>query len=136
MPQTPGLPERRAGGVNLGNGWPIVGWSALAIAAMTATSFDRSAAWLGPRRWKRLHTTGVYYIWIIFFVSYVPRVLESALYWPFALGLAAAMGLRLAGPALARRSRAGAKEEWEAREFISRADAHREAQPSGGKTEL
>ena len=33
------------------------------LAAMTATSFDRTAAWLGPRRWKRLHTVGAYYLW-------------------------------------------------------------------------
>ena len=36
------------------------------IAAMAATSFDTTAAWLGARRWKRLHTTGVYYLWIVF----------------------------------------------------------------------
>ena len=28
------------------------------IAAMAATSFDRSAAWLGPRRWRQLHLLG------------------------------------------------------------------------------
>ena len=67
------------------------------LAAMTATSFDRTAAWLGPRRWARLHTMGAYYIWAIFFLSYAPRaVMESPLlYAPFALGLLAALGLRL-----------------------------------------
>jgi hypothetical protein len=65
------------------------------IAAMTATSFDRTAAWLGPRRWTRLHTTGVWYVWGVFFVSFAPRVTESALYWPFALGLLGALVVRL-----------------------------------------
>lgn len=67
----------------------------LFIAAMTATSFDRTAAWLGPRRWTKLHTAGAYWIWSIFFVSFAPRALQSALYWPFALGLLAGLLLRL-----------------------------------------
>jgi len=65
------------------------------LAAMTATSFDQSAAWLGPRRWSRLHATGAYYLWIIFFTSFAPRVAQSPLYWPFALVLLAALVLRL-----------------------------------------
>jgi sulfoxide reductase heme-binding subunit YedZ len=65
------------------------------VAAMTATSFDRTAAWLGPRAWSRLHTTGVYVLWTVFFASFAPRIAESALYWPFALGLLAALVLRL-----------------------------------------
>ena len=65
------------------------------IAAMTATSFDRSAAWLGPRAWRALHTTGVYAIWLIFFVSYAPRAAQSLLYVPLAGVLLAAIGLRL-----------------------------------------
>lgn len=72
------------------------------IAAMTATSFDRSAAWLGPRRWKQLHTAGVYYLWGVFFVSYAPRaVTGSVLYAALALALLAALGLRLTGRARA-----------------------------------
>src|SRR5207302_1330946 len=72
------------------------------LAAMTATSFDRTAAWLGPRRWSRLHTTGAYYLWAIFFVSFAPRVLQSPLYWPFAIVLLAAFVLRLSDRRLRR----------------------------------
>jgi hypothetical protein len=36
------------------------------VAAMVATSFDRSAAWLGPARWRLLHVAGLYYLWTIF----------------------------------------------------------------------
>jgi methionine sulfoxide reductase heme-binding subunit len=73
------------------------------IAAMTATSFDRSAAWIGPRAWQLLHTAGVYYVWFIFFISYAPRAaIESLWYTPFVLVLLASLGLRLA---VRRRSR-------------------------------
>ena len=67
----------------------------LVIIAMTATSFDRTAAWLGPRRWHRLHTIGAWYIWTVFFVTFAPNARKSALYWPFALGLLAALAVRL-----------------------------------------
>jgi methionine sulfoxide reductase heme-binding subunit len=32
----------------------------LFIIAMTLTSFDRTAAWIGPLRWRILHTCGAY----------------------------------------------------------------------------
>ena len=65
------------------------------IAAMTATSFDVTADWLGRRAWTRLHTAGAYYIWFIFFISYAPRAaMQSILYAPFAFVLLAALGLR------------------------------------------
>ena len=70
------------------------------LAAMTATSFDRSAAWLGPRRWHQLHRTGMYYCWVIFFVSFLPRArLELGRYLTFVGILLAALAVR----ALARR---------------------------------
>jgi hypothetical protein len=65
------------------------------IAAMAATSFDRSAAWLGPRRWRALHTAGVWYIWGIFALSYVPRALGSVAYVPLAVVVVAALALRI-----------------------------------------
>ena len=65
------------------------------IAAMVATSFDRTAAWLGPRAWRRLHVVGLYYIWGIFFNSYLPRAIMSPAYIPFALVLAAGLGVRI-----------------------------------------
>ncbi len=81
------------------NAGPVVGLlggiAYLFVIAMTATSFDRTAAWLGPRRWRALHTAGVYWLWGVFFVSFAPRAFTSPLYWPFALGLLLAMGLRV-----------------------------------------
>ncbi len=67
----------------------------VAIAAMTVTSFDRTAAWLGPRRWRRLHLTAGYYIWAVFLASYLPRaILESPAYAPFVVVLLAVLTLR------------------------------------------
>jgi hypothetical protein len=63
------------------------------VVAMTATSFDRSAAWLGARRWQRLHTAGVWYLWTIFVVSFAPRA-GSPLYWPFVAVLIGGAALR------------------------------------------
>jgi DMSO/TMAO reductase YedYZ heme-binding membrane subunit len=68
----------------------------VAIAAMTVTSFDRTAAWLGPRRWRRLHLTAGYFIWAVFLASYLPRtILESPAYAPFVVVLLVVLGLRL-----------------------------------------
>jgi hypothetical protein len=54
--------------------------------AMAATSFDRSAAWLGPRRWKLLHTVGGYDLAAIFAFTYAPAPFVHGLtYLPFAL---------------------------------------------------
>jgi DMSO/TMAO reductase YedYZ heme-binding membrane subunit len=66
------------------------------VAAMTATSFDRSAAWLGRRRWKLLHTTGIWILWGIFFATFVPAALRLPSRIPFALALVAALFLRIA----------------------------------------
>lgn len=65
------------------------------IAAMTATSFDRTAAWIGPRAWKWLHTIGAHYIWLIFVLQYVVLVSRSLVYAPFAVIAVAAMALRI-----------------------------------------
>ena len=65
------------------------------IAAMTITSFDRTAAWLGGRRWKLLHTVGSYYVWILFAQAFAKRAVVDPLYVPFTLALVAVLGLRL-----------------------------------------
>ena len=82
------------------------------IALMTITSFDRTAAWLGPPAWRKLHTTGSYAVWIIFAQNFFVQAFKSAFYWPYAVLLAGAMALRW----LPRR---------EARDFTSRAEIHR-----------
>jgi sulfoxide reductase heme-binding subunit YedZ len=81
----------------------IAGLGYVAIAAMTATSFDRTAGWLGPRRWRRLHVGAGYFVWFVFLASYLPRtILESPAYAPFVVVLLAVLALRLR-PVPARR---------------------------------
>jgi sulfoxide reductase heme-binding subunit YedZ len=64
------------------------------IALMTLTSFDATAAWLGPRAWKRLHTVGAYFVWIIFAQNFFRMAFMSSFYWPYAALLAGAMVVR------------------------------------------
>ncbi len=66
------------------------------ILFMLATSFDRTAAWVGPRVWKTVHTAGGYLIFVTFLASYGPRAAESLIYLPQVLMLVAVLGLRIA----------------------------------------
>ena len=72
------------------------------IAAMAATSFDRTAAMLGPRAWRWLHLIGAHYLWIQFIVAFGKRIPVMPGYAIFIALLAGAMILRIVA---ARRSR-------------------------------
>ena len=74
-------------------------------AAMALTSNDASVAALGHERWRRLHTVGGWYIWIIFAQSYLPRAFLYPAYVPAGLVVLAVPALRLA-----RRFRLGARQ--------------------------
>src|ERR1044071_368067 len=76
--------------------WLGGGLAYVFIAAMTATSFDRTAQMIGPRAWKILHTVGAYYIWLIFANSYIGRALALPEYIPAAALVVLALGLRIA----------------------------------------
>jgi sulfoxide reductase heme-binding subunit YedZ len=93
------VPEARPNSVTLVAG----GLGYLFVVLMAATSFDRTAAWLGPRRWRLLHLTGGWYLWLIFFQSYAPRAVQSPAYLPLAALLVAVAALR--GAAAVRRRR-------------------------------
>ena len=73
----------------------LAGAAYLFIAAMTATSFDRTAAWLGPRKWRLLHLIGGWYIWISFAVAVGKRVPLDSFYWPMAAVVLAIAIVRL-----------------------------------------
>ena len=68
------------------------------IFAMALTSNDAAMRALG-KNWKRLHTVGIHYIWLIFTLAYAGRLLkpetraEALVAVPLAL---AALGLRIA----------------------------------------
>ena len=65
------------------------------IIAMSATSFDRAAALLGPRAWRTLHLVGGYYLWFQFMVAFGKRVPAMPGYAAFLLPLLAVMALRM-----------------------------------------
>jgi sulfoxide reductase heme-binding subunit YedZ len=65
------------------------------LIAMSATSFDRTAALIGPRAWRALHLVGGYYLWFQFMVSFGKRVPAMPGYAAFVIPLLAVMALRL-----------------------------------------
>lgn len=81
----------------------LAGAAYLFIAAMAVTSFDRTAAWLGPRNWRLLHLLGGWYIWISFAVAVGKRVPFDSFYWPMAAIVLFAAAVRLI--AMTRRNR-------------------------------
>jgi DMSO/TMAO reductase YedYZ heme-binding membrane subunit len=66
----------------------------LILLAMVVTSFDGPRRMLGGRRWKLLHTTGMYLFWLIFMFNFAGK--RAAGYEPFAAILVAALVLRAA----------------------------------------
>ena len=65
------------------------------IIAMTVTSFDRTAAAIGPRVWRMLHLSGGYYLLLQFTVSFGKRIPDMPLYGVFLVPLLAVLALRL-----------------------------------------
>jgi sulfoxide reductase heme-binding subunit YedZ len=76
--------------------WMGGGLAYVFIAAMAATSFDRTTQMIGPRAWKILHTTGSYYIWLIFANSYIGRAVAMPEYIPAAALVLLALAVRIA----------------------------------------
>jgi DMSO/TMAO reductase YedYZ heme-binding membrane subunit len=76
------------------------------IIAMSATSFDRTAALVGPRAWRMLHLLGGYYLWFQFMVSFGKRVPAMPLYTAFLIPLFAVLALRMIAMAAHARGRA------------------------------
>lgn len=84
----------------------IPGFAAyLFLAAMTATSFDRTAAWLGKVWWRRLHLTGSWWIWAVFTGNYASKVTNGPGYAIAALACVAVAALRIAAWLRARARR-------------------------------
>jgi len=66
-----------------------------AIVAMTATSFDRAVAAIGPRGWRRLHLVCGYYLLIQFMVSFGMRIPAMPPYALFLIPLFAVFAVRM-----------------------------------------
>src|SRR5712672_3824535 len=75
------------------------------IIAMAATSFDRTAAAIGPHAWRILHLAGGYYLWFQFMVAFGKRIPDMPLYALFLIPLLAVMALRLIAMTSARSTR-------------------------------
>ena len=75
------------------------------IIAMSATSFDRTAALIGPRAFRALHLVGGYYLWFQFMVSFGKRVPAMPAYAAFLIPLVAVMALRMIAMAARPRQR-------------------------------
>jgi methionine sulfoxide reductase heme-binding subunit len=65
------------------------------IALMAATSFDRTAAAVGPRAWRALHLTGGYYLLVQFMISFGKRIPDMPLYGLFLIPLIVVFVLRM-----------------------------------------
>ena len=79
------------------------------IIAMTATSFDRTAALMGARAWRMLHLVGGYYLLFQFMVSFGKRIPDMPLYALFLIPLIAVFALRMI--AMAPRTQSTARAE-------------------------
>jgi hypothetical protein len=102
-----GLLAARIGDAFEADATTIVGGGAgyLLVAGMALTSFDRTARWLGPRRWELLHRAGLHWLWFIFALNWTISTVETSLFYlPFAALTWAAAGLRLAAMRARRRS--------------------------------
>ena len=81
----------------------LAGTAYLFLAAMTMTSFDWTARWLGARKWRLLHLVGSWYIWLSFATAVGKRLPQGPVYWAM-MAIVIAIGvLRLI--AMSRRSR-------------------------------
>lgn len=84
--------------------------------AMGLTSSDAAVRRLGPRRWKRLHVAGAYWIWFVFAQTNLGNLLHALsgglgrghrlLYASIQAALFGALALRVAAWAQRRRARA------------------------------
>lgn len=79
------------------------GLAYLFLAAMLATSTDRTAAWLGRTWWRRLHGVGSWYLWGVFAFTFLGTAAVRPLSAAFLLLTLAAAALRLAGRRVRRR---------------------------------
>lgn len=73
----------------------LAGAAYLFIAAMTATSFNTTAAWLGPRAWRLLHLAGSWYIRLSFTVAVGKGIPYGPVYWAMFALLVLAAALRV-----------------------------------------
>lgn len=66
------------------------------VVLMLLTSFETFSKYLSRKNWKLLHTIGGYWIWVIFFSTYVKKVKNVGVeFLPFVLVLLTVLVLRV-----------------------------------------
>jgi DMSO/TMAO reductase YedYZ heme-binding membrane subunit len=65
------------------------------ILAMTLTSSDAAVSRMGLRRWKQLHTAGIYYLWVVFTFTFAGGAGADPIAAVFTAGFVAALVFRL-----------------------------------------
>ena len=68
----------------------------LLLGAMAVTSIERVKKAMPPKRWKRLHRTGMHFAWVSFFATYATAIAASLVYALPTAVLAAIAGVRAA----------------------------------------
>jgi hypothetical protein len=62
---------------------------------LALTSNDDSVRWLGLKRWRRLHSTGMYLLWAIFTGTYTLGAGRNRIHWILAFAFGLAMAFKL-----------------------------------------
>ncbi len=70
---------------------------------MTFTSFNRTAALVGPKVWRIIHTGGIWFLWVSFTLNFGKRIPQSPFYWLPVILLAVALAIRIAARIRKRR---------------------------------
>jgi DMSO/TMAO reductase YedYZ heme-binding membrane subunit len=85
--------------------WIIGALAYVFTVLMAMTSFDSTVQLVSPRVWSALHTSGSYYIWLIFASYYFSRAAIIPAYIPIAALVAFILILRLAARVSKSRAR-------------------------------
>ena len=85
--------------------WIIGGLAYVFTVLMAITSLESTTQLISPRVWSALHTTGFYYLWLIFASYYFSLAMIIPAYIPAAILVAFILVLRLAARVSKSRSR-------------------------------
>ena len=76
--------------------WIIGGIGYVFIALMALTSSDKAQHWMGIKNWKKLHLIGGYFVWFVFFMTYIKHTkIDPDFYTPFLVFTIVLLLLRL-----------------------------------------
>lgn len=88
--------------------WAVAGTGYVLLFAMALTSDEAAMRALG-RNWRRLHSLGIHWLWLVFFASYAGRIMKPESMMTGLVGtvvVVGALGLRIAAWAKGRSRKA------------------------------